>query len=139
MIFSRSLSPKANTYSAVKHMVSQMESQIQGENADEDKHRAWCDAELSKNVAVADDKEAKLQRLSTKLDNEKETVNEVEQDLQLLAQEAQHVEIEFAGGDRVHDRYSSDNSHMSTVTGGRASGEETEDRAALCTNEHACW
>merc|ERR1719389_1184931 len=56
--------PKANTYSAVKNMVSQMESQIQGENADEDKHRAWCDAELSKNVAVADDKEAKLQRLS---------------------------------------------------------------------------
>merc|ERR1719405_413507 len=83
--------PKANTYSAVKHMVSQMESQIQGENADEDKHRAWCDAELSKNVAVADDKEAKLQRLSTKLDNEKETVNEVEQDLQLLAQEAQQI------------------------------------------------
>merc|ERR1719316_2386072 len=59
-----------NTYSAVKQMVDQMATQIQTADADEQKHQAWCNSEISKNQAVLDDKSTKLQRLATKIDNE---------------------------------------------------------------------
>merc|ERR1719327_2597662 len=79
---------KQNTYTAVKNMVGQMMGQVQAETMDEDKHKNWCDGEISKNQAVVDDKSVKLQRLSTKIDNQKEMVGELDQDLQLLAKEA---------------------------------------------------
>merc|ERR1719331_194008 len=81
-----------NTYSAVKQMVDQMSTQIQTADADEQKHQAWCNTEISKNQAVLDDKSTKLQRLATKIDNEKEMVSELDQDLQLLEREAQSVQ-----------------------------------------------
>merc|ERR1719161_1735572 len=68
---------------------------------DESKHREWCDSEITKNDAVASDKKTKFQRLSTKIDNEKEMVGELDQDLQLLAQEAQTVEAEIQEFGRV--------------------------------------
>lgn len=80
--------PKQNTYTAVKNMVSQMEGQMQSEQMDENKHKNWCDGEISKNQAVVDDKSVKLQRLSTKIDNQKEMVGELDQDLQLLTKES---------------------------------------------------
>merc|ERR1719159_131232 len=79
---------KQNTYTAVKNMVGQMMGQMQTEDTDEDKHKNWCDGEISKNQAVVDDKSTKLQRLSTKIDNQKELVGELDQDLQLLAKES---------------------------------------------------
>merc|ERR1719428_819628 len=80
--------PKQNTYSAVKNMVGQMMGQLQSETVDEDKQKYWCDGEISKNQAVVDDKSVKLQRLSTKIDNQKELVGELDQDLQLLTKES---------------------------------------------------
>merc|ERR1719463_361994 len=62
--------------------------QMSSEDMDEDKHKNWCDGEISKNQAIVDDKATKLQRLSTKIDNQKEMVGELDQDLQLLAKEA---------------------------------------------------
>merc|ERR1719355_71929 len=79
---------KQNTYSAVKNMVGQMMGQVQAESMDEDKHKNWCDNEISKNQATVDDKSVKLQRLSTKIDNQKEMVGELDQDLQLLVKES---------------------------------------------------
>merc|ERR1719159_1532955 len=79
---------KQNTYTAVKNMVGQMMGQVQSENMDEDKHKNWCDNEISKNQATVDDKSVKLQRLSTKIDNQKEMVGELDQDLQLLTKES---------------------------------------------------
>merc|ERR1719355_115803 len=76
---------KQNTYSAVKNMVGQMMGQVQAESMDEDKHKNWCDNEISKNQATVDDKSVKLQRLSTKIDNQKEMVGELDQDLQRLS------------------------------------------------------
>merc|ERR1719443_1334565 len=90
-----------NTYTAVRQMVDQMSSQIQSADMDEEKHKAWCDNEISKNQAVLDDKSTKLQRLSTKIDNEKEMVSELDQDLQLLEHEAQSVEEHLQGFGRL--------------------------------------
>merc|ERR1719375_1609507 len=107
-----------NTYTAVRQMVDQMSSQIQSADMDEEKHKAWCDNEISKNQAVLDDKSTKLQRLSTKIDNEKEMVSELDQDLQLLEHEAQSVETHMQGIGRLrmngHNAYvkSSQNRQM---------------------------
>merc|ERR1719453_2552778 len=88
---------KTNTYTAVKNMVSQMEGQVQAESMDEDKHKNWCDNEISKNQATVDDKSVKLQRLSTKIDNQKEMVGELDQDLQLLAKESASLQEQLRG------------------------------------------
>merc|ERR550537_462001 len=66
-----------------------MSQQVQSADLDEEQHKNWCDSEITKNQAVLDDKGTKLQRLSTKIDNEKEMVSELDQDLQLLEREAQ--------------------------------------------------
>merc|ERR1719502_474173 len=66
-----------------------MSQQVQSADLDEEQHKNWCDSEISKNQAILDDKGTKLQRLSTKIDNEKEMVSELDQDLQLLEREAQ--------------------------------------------------
>merc|ERR1719197_197903 len=83
------------TYTNVRKMVDQMAQQMGSVEMDESKHREWCDSEITKYDAVAADKKTKLQRLSTKIDNEKEMVGELDQDLQLLAQEAQTVQAEI--------------------------------------------
>merc|ERR1719321_924151 len=88
---------KQNTYTAVKNMVGQMMSQVNAENMDEDKHKNWCDNEISKNQATVDDKAVKLQRLSTKIDNQKEMVGELDQDLQLLARESTSLQDQLRG------------------------------------------
>merc|ERR1719428_1898818 len=93
--------PKQNTYTAVKNMVSQMEGQMQSEQMDENKHKNWCDGEISKNQAVVDDKTVKLQRLSTKIDNQKELVGELDQDLQLLAKESASLPEQLRAGSQL--------------------------------------
>merc|ERR1719331_2981724 len=93
--------PKQNTYTAVKNMVSQMMGQVQAETMDEDKHKNWCDGEISKNQAVVDDKSVKLQRLSTKIDNQKEMVGELDQDLQLLAKESASLQEQLRAGSQL--------------------------------------
>eukprot|EP00747_Dinoflagellata_sp_TGD_P218079 gnl/TRDRNA2_/TRDRNA2_90374_c0_seq1.p1 gnl/TRDRNA2_/TRDRNA2_90374_c0~~gnl/TRDRNA2_/TRDRNA2_90374_c0_seq1.p1 ORF type:complete len:505 (+),score=158.25 gnl/TRDRNA2_/TRDRNA2_90374_c0_seq1:170-1516(+) len=89
------------TYTNVRKMVDQMAQQMSSVEMDESKHREWCDSEITKNDAVASDKKTKLQRLSTKIDNEKEMVGELDQDLQLLAEEAQTVQGEIQQYARV--------------------------------------
>merc|ERR1719159_932036 len=93
--------PKQNTYTAVKNMVGQMMSQVNSENMDEDKHKNWCDTEISKNQATVDDKSGKLQRLSTKIDNQKEMVGELDQDLQLLAKESASLQEQLRAGSQL--------------------------------------
>merc|ERR1719331_1790484 len=97
---------KQNTYTAVKNMVGQMMGQVQSEQMDENKHKNWCDNEISKNQATVDDKTVKLQRLSTKIDNQKEMVGELDQDLQLLVQEADSLQnqIQSFGKLRLMER-----------------------------------
>jgi len=92
---------KQNTYSAVKNMVGQMMGQVQAESMDEDKHKNWCDNEISKNQATVDDKSVKLQRLSTKIDNQKEMVGELDQDLQLLAKESASLQEQLRAGSQL--------------------------------------
>merc|ERR1719159_1855860 len=92
---------KQNTYTAVKNMVGQMMGQVQAENMDEDKHKNWCDNEISKNQATVDDKSVKLQRLSTKIDNQKEMVRELDQDLQLLAKESASLQEQLREGSQL--------------------------------------
>merc|ERR1719399_233288 len=93
--------PKQNTYTAVKNMVGQMVGQIQSETMDEDKHKNWCDNEISKNQATVDDKSVKLQRLSTKIDNQKEMVGELDQDLQLLVRESGSLQEHLRGATQL--------------------------------------
>merc|ERR1719161_1370568 len=92
---------KQNTYTAVKNMVGQMMGQVQAENMDEDKHKNWCDTEINKNQATVDDKSVKLQRLSTKIDNQKEMVGELDQDLQLLAKESASLQEQLREGSQL--------------------------------------
>merc|ERR1719161_2985848 len=92
---------KQNTYTAVKNMVGQMMGQVQAENMDEDKHKNWCDTEINKNQATVDDKSVKLQRLSTKIDNQKEMVGELDQDLQLLVRESGSLQEHLRGATQL--------------------------------------
>merc|ERR550537_1569773 len=92
---------KQNTYTAVKNMVGQMMGQIQSETMDENKHKNWCDNEISKNQAVVDDKSVKFQRLSTKIDNQKEMVGELDQDLQLLTKESASLQDQLRGATQL--------------------------------------
>lgn len=75
--------------------------QIQSETMDEDKHKNWCDNEISKNQATVDDKSVKLQRLSTKIDNQKEMVGELDQDLQLLVRESGSLQEHLRGATQL--------------------------------------
>merc|ERR1719171_1967582 len=90
-----------NTYTAVRSMVDQMSAQVQSSEADEAKHRDWCDSEISKNQAVLDDKGGRLQRLTTKIDGQKEMVSELDQDLQLLEKEAQSLQAQIQAFGRL--------------------------------------
>jgi len=83
---------KGNTYSAVKGMVDSMIGQIQSASTDEDKHKQWCDAEISKSSAAQEEKSAKLQRLATKIDNERELVNSLDSDLSSEAKDGQSLQ-----------------------------------------------
>merc|ERR1719171_513299 len=92
---------QSNTYTAVRSMVDQMSAQVQSSEADEAKHRDWCDSEISKNQAVLDDKGGRLQRLTTKIDGQKEMVSELDQDLQLLEKEAQSLQAQIQAFGRL--------------------------------------
>jgi len=83
---------KGNTYSAVKGMVDSMIGQMQSASTDEDKHKQWCDAEISKSAAAQEEKSARLQRLATKIDNERELVNGLDADLSSEAKDAQSLQ-----------------------------------------------
>lgn len=76
-----------NTYTAVKNMVEQMIKEIRNAAQDEKKHKNWCDSEMAKNRKWFNEKNAKLKRLNTKVDNEKQTIQEVNADLTIFAQE----------------------------------------------------
>merc|ERR1719271_2189290 len=69
-----------------------MIGQIQSASTDEDKHKQWCDAEISKSSAAQAEKSAKLQRLATKIDNERELVNSLDSDLSSEAKDGQSLQ-----------------------------------------------
>merc|ERR1719440_1959583 len=83
---------KENTYSSVKGMVDSMISQMTSQTEDESKHKEWCDAEITKSKSAQDEKSARLQRLATKIDNERETVNQLDSDLALEGNNAQSLQ-----------------------------------------------
>merc|ERR1719217_1155118 len=69
-------------------MIAQMSSQTE----DESKHKEWCDAEITKSKSAQDEKSARLQRLATKIDNERETVNQLDSDLSLEGNNSQSLQ-----------------------------------------------
>merc|ERR1719287_49570 len=73
-------------------MVDRMISQVQGQSSDEMKHKQWCDNEIGKNSAAQEDKAAKLQRLATKIDNERELVSSLDEDLGAQGQETKSLQ-----------------------------------------------
>merc|ERR1719487_1795867 len=83
---------KENTYSSVKGMVETMIAQMTSQTEDESKHKEWCDAEITKSKSSQDEKSARLQRLATKIDNERETVNQLDSDLALEGNNAQSLQ-----------------------------------------------
>jgi hypothetical protein len=83
---------KENTYSSVKGMVDSMIGQMTSQTTDESKHKEWCDAEITKSKSSQDEKSARLQRLATKVDNERETVNQLDSDLALEGNNAQSLQ-----------------------------------------------
>merc|ERR1719421_250341 len=72
----------------VETMIAQMSSQTE----DESKHKEWCDAEITKSKSSQDEKSARLQRLATKIDNERETVNQLDSDLALEGTNSQSLQ-----------------------------------------------
>merc|ERR1719161_1134465 len=72
----------------VETMIAQMSSQTE----DESKHKEWCDAEITKSKSAQDEKSARLQRLATKIDNERETVNQLDSDLALEGTNSQSLQ-----------------------------------------------
>jgi len=83
---------KENTYSSVKGMVETMIAQMSSQTEDESKHKEWCDAEITKSKSAQDEKSARLQRLATKIDNERETVNQLDSDLALEGTNSQSLQ-----------------------------------------------
>merc|ERR1719486_103362 len=83
---------KENTYSSVKGMVDSMIAQMTSQTEDESKHKEWCDAEITKSKSGLDEKSALLQRLATKIDNERETVNQLDSDLALEGTNSQSLQ-----------------------------------------------
>merc|ERR1719375_1164238 len=69
-----------------------MIGQIQSASTDEDKHKQWRDAEISKSSAAQEEKSARLQRLATKIDNERELVNGLDADLSSEAKDGQSLQ-----------------------------------------------
>jgi len=84
-----------STYTSVKNMVEQMINEIRMATQDEAKHKSWCDAEIQKNRRSLNEKDAKLKRLSTKVDNEQELVSEVNADLTVFAHESEELKSEL--------------------------------------------
>lgn len=91
----RTSAEKSQTFNAVKTMIEQMVAQISAATADEDKHKQWCDTEITTNSAVIEEKETKLKRLHTRIDNEKETTKELGENLMDLDKEGQVLEAEL--------------------------------------------
>merc|ERR1719269_168796 len=83
---------KENTYSSVKGMVETMIAQMSSQTEDESKHKEWCDAEITKSKSAQDEKSARLQCLATKIDNERETVNQLDSDLALEGSNTQGLQ-----------------------------------------------
>lgn len=74
-------------------VVNQLQGQLTSGETDEEKHKAWCQSETSKNHAALTEKSTKLQHVSTKIESRRGTVSEVDQDLQLLARENQTLQV----------------------------------------------
>jgi len=89
--------PKSNTYTAVRTMVQSMSAQIESDDEDEEKHKAWCSSEIAKNSAVEQNKETKVNRLNTKIDSERQVAHALDQDLELLAKEVKTVDADEGG------------------------------------------
>merc|ERR1719460_178330 len=83
---------KENMYSSVKGMVETMIAQMSSQTEDESKHKEWCDAEITKSKSAQDEKSARLQRLATKIDNEREPVNQLDSDLAMEGNNAQGLQ-----------------------------------------------
>merc|ERR1719486_928264 len=73
-------------------MVDSMIAQMTSQTEDESKHKEWCDAEITKSKSGLDEKSALLQRLATKIDNERETVNQLDSDLALEGTNTQSLQ-----------------------------------------------
>lgn len=88
---------KQNTYTAVKQMVEQMIGQMKQAREQEEQHKSWCDAEIARNSRSGAEKRARLKRLQTKVDSEREVVAEVGQDLATLEGEEASCKREMTG------------------------------------------
>merc|ERR1719183_2727470 len=65
----------------VNNMIEKMIFHLQAEQTDEDKHKAWCDQEISKTETSRSNKEEKIEELTTKIDAAEATVQELTQDI----------------------------------------------------------
>ncbi|CAD7943452.1 unnamed protein product [Amoebophrya sp. A25] len=95
---SSSRNNKEATFASVKNMVQKMMREIKEATENEDSHKRWCEAEVSKSEGIEQDKSAKLRRVSTKVDNEKEALGEIQQNLAVLKREQQLLKGEFQSG-----------------------------------------
>eukprot|EP00392_Amoebophrya_sp_AT5.2_P011992 g12086.t1 len=87
-------SSKELTFSSVKKMVAEMITQINAATENEAEHKNWCENELSKNAAALNEKNTKLRRISTKTDNEKQALAELEMNLKTLSSETDKLNRE---------------------------------------------
>merc|ERR1719183_774028 len=65
----------------VNNMIEKMIFHLQAEQTDEDKHKAWCDQEISKTNTSRENKEEKIAELTSKIDAAEATVQELTQDI----------------------------------------------------------
>jgi len=71
-----------------------MITQINAATENEAEHKNWCENELSKNAAALNEKNTKLRRISTKTDNEKQALAELEMNLKTLSSETDKLNRE---------------------------------------------
>merc|ERR1719359_62193 len=65
----------------VNNMIEKMIFHLQADQTDEDKHKAWCDQEISKTNTSRENKEEKVEELTSKIDAAEATVQELTQDI----------------------------------------------------------
>jgi len=80
----------------INNMIEKMIFHLQAEQTDEDKHKAWCDQEISKTETSQKNKKEKIEELTTKIDAAQATVTELTEDIaaatEMLAKIAEFVE-----------------------------------------------
>ena len=91
-----SQTPGKGPFDQVTNMIQKMIQRLMTEQTDEDNHKNWCDEELSKSNTSKTDKEDKHEMLTAKIDTNTATAqvraSEIEENSQMLAAIAQHVE-----------------------------------------------